>query len=250
MTQPKVILLSSTEYPLETMAYAWHVMQRNVPDSLEEFHVEHDNFCLSRSDPAWNPLEENFFKEQFREIVKDGVGTPAEFVSTNWVFKNVSRAFQQQLTRYRLASFSAQTLRRVDVGAFASKKLYHMPPGMEGPEQRSFHREMLHIQEKYGNLIKRGVSIEDARGILPLNTYSTITMSCNLRSLANIVKQRLCTHAQAEWAEVVKQMEAEVRSKMPGIIAKELFQPTCMKIGKCFVPDRCCGRVNGNEPKI
>lgn len=237
MSEPIIKLLSFTKNPLETMAYGQHVMQNDVPDTLEEFTREH-TIAVEIGE-----YDTSFFKEKFLEIMKDGVGTPSEYVNTVWVFKNVSRALQQQLTRYRLASFSAQTLRRVNVGSFASDGNFHIPDSIPDLERDYFIDSMYFAQDSYNRMIEEGVSIEDARGILPLNIYSTITMSCNIRVLANILKQRTCTHAQEEWKEIVNQMEQEMREKMPSIIADELFMPLCQKTGRCFFPDRCCGKV-------
>lgn len=243
----KVRMLTCTDSPLAVMSYAWDVMKNDVPDTLEEYIHEHDP---TPDFPDFKRKNEEFFEQKFVEILKDGLGTPSEYVNTVWVFKNVSRAFQQQLTRYRVGtSFSIQSLRRVDVRNFADKGLYHTPSRIKGtPAEGKFHETMEKIQKSYVEMLESGSAIEDARGILPLNIYSTITASISLRSLANIVKQRTCTHTQEEWKEVIKQMKKEVEARISPVVAEELFKAPCERTGVCDYPDRCCGKVYGKKP--
>ncbi|MCK9327685.1 MAG: FAD-dependent thymidylate synthase [Bacteroidales bacterium] len=246
--KPKVQMLTCTENPLEVMAYAWDVMKKNVPDTLEEYIHENDP---TPANPDSRRKTQEHFEEKFLEIFHDGLGTPAEYVTMSFVFKNVSRALQQQLTRYRVGtSFSIQSLRRVDVGNFATNRAYYIPSEIKRNEKAltEFNLGMLQIQAKYNELLALGISVDSARGVLPLNIYSTITMSVSLRSLANIVKQRTCTHAQEEWREVIRQLKREVSRGISEVVAEELFKAPCEKTGICEYPDRCCGRVEGKAP--
>ena len=246
--KPKVQMLTCTEKPLEVMAYAWDVMKENVPDTLEEYIHENDP---TPANPDSRRKTQEHFEEKFLEIFHDGLGTPAEYVTMSFVFKNVSRALQQQLTRYRVGtSFSIQSLRRVDVGNFAKNKAYHVPSEIRRNKKAlaEFTLGMFQIENRYNELLALGVSVDSARGVLPLNIYSTITMSVSLRSLANIVKQRTCTHAQEEWREVIQQLKQEVARCISEVVAKELFKAPCEKTGICEYPDRCCGRVEGKAP--
>lgn len=224
--EPFVNLLSSTKKPLTTMAYAWKVMHEDVPDSLEEFRTEHSGREL---------------EEMFIEMTNNGIGTPVEYVNTVWVFKGVSRAFQQQLTRYRVGtSFSIQSLRCQDVGNFADSGAYHVPEGLIGEDLEAFNYSMKQIQTSYNSLIRHGVAVEAARGILPLNVHSTITVSMNLRALAGIVSQRTCIHTQGEWKPIIKQMKQQVAEKISPVVAEQLFKKPCEK-GACMIPEKSCG---------
>lgn len=231
--KPKVTLLSWTSSPLVTMSYGWRIMHNQVPDNLYDY-VDEVNMQDVIND--------------FREMVKNGIGTPQEYVNTVWVIKNVSRAFQQQLTRYRVGtSFSIQTLRMVDLGSFANNGNYTMPSGLADGEQIDYHDAMVQIQNNYRDMVDRSMEIQDARGILPLNVHSNISMAVNLRSLSNIVSQRMCAHAQDEWKEVVQQMRREISSKMSMVIAQEIFKPPCEARGKCLIPEKCCGHIGDNQ---
>ena len=226
VSEPFVNMLTSTEHPLETMAYAWDVMHNAVPDSLEHY--------------AWGK-DRKMLEDMFVEMTNNGIGTPVEYVNTVWVFKNVSRAFQQQLTRYRVGtSFSIQSLRCQDVGNFADNKAYHLPEGMDYKAEVQFHTAMQEIQFRYKLMIDAGASVEDARGILPLNIHSTITVAMNLRALAGIVSQRTCIHTQGEWKPIIAQMKQQVVEKISPVVAEQLFKKPCEK-GACMIPEKSCG---------
>jgi len=162
------------------------------------------------SEASWTEEE---LVEKFRWLLKQPHQTPLEYFSMVWIFKGVSRAFQQQLTRHRLASYSIQSLRVVDVGQFADEGRYHCPESVRDKDR--YHDYMLDIQDKYRRLIQSGESTENARGILPLNIHSPITMCINYRALIGLLKQRLCLCAQEEWKAVVAQMRSELGAIHP-----------------------------------
>ena len=226
MSEPFVKMLSHTEHPLETMAYAWKVMHEDVPDNLGLFIKEHYK-------------EE--IEEMFIEMTNNGIGTPVEYVNTVWVLKGVSRAFQQQLTRYRVGtSFSIQSLRCQNVGNFADNGAYHTPEGLSKEDEFEYYSAMDDIQTSYRRMVNRGVPVEDARGILPLNIHSTITVAMNLRALAGIVSQRTCIHTQGEWKPIIAQMKQQVAEKISPVVAEQLFKKPCEK-GACMIPEKSCG---------
>jgi thymidylate synthase ThyX len=88
------------------------------------------------------------------------------------------------------------------------------------------------IQEKYKSLIAGGMSVEDARGILPLNIHSPITFSCSYRALLGLLKQRMCVAAQEEWRTVVRQMREQITKKLHPVFAEPI--------------DCACGRFKNN----
>jgi flavin-dependent thymidylate synthase len=230
LQKPKIELLSFTSNPLATMSFAWKIMHNSVPDTLEEYITEN-----------WGELAaKEKFADDFREMAKNGIGTPVEYVNTVWLMKGVSRAFQQQLTRYRVGtSFSIQSLRCCSVENFAESGAYHVPDSLNGTERAKFETFMFDAQRKYQQLLQDGVKVEDARGILPLNIHSNISVAMNLRALSNIVSQRTCIHTQGEWKEVVAQMKQQIEQKMDPVIAEVLFKKPC-ECGKCLIPEKSC----------
>jgi len=219
----KAKLVSWTNEPIKTIYWAFMNMHNPIPDSLDEVDISGEEL------------------ESFMDMLcKQPHQTVFEFVNTVWKFDDVSRAFQQQLTRSRQASYSIQSLRIVDVGNFADNHAYRLPEDIEegSTDARRFHGAMVEAQDNYRELINKGVSVQAARGVLPLNIHSPITMAINLRSLYHMSGLRFCENTQGEFKEVALQMKEEVEKKMHPILAKPM-KPLCIDIGKCLSPVPC-----------
>ena len=66
-------------------------------------------------------------------------------------------------------------------------------------------------KQAYNDLIKLGVSKEQARTILPLNLNTTMIYTCSLYSFIRLYKQRSKKDAQQETKEVVEEMLNQVK---------------------------------------
>lgn len=192
--KPEVKLFSYTNNPLETIALA-----------IDVWHEKDFDEKMYTTDQLI---------EKFRWLLKQPHQTPFEFVNTVWIIKNVSRAFQQQLTRHRIGfSYSIQSLRVVDVGNFANEGSFTLPDSVI--YKQTYFNHMRSLQDKYKTMIVSGETIENARGLLPLNIHSPITMACSYRALLGLLKQRLCVAAQEEWKLVAEGMRQELRKVHP-----------------------------------
>ena len=228
-TRPRITLVSFTQHPVEVMLYAYKNMNGAIPDTLEEFMASPN-------------LTEQVKKDFVVFLGNSMLGGVQEFVSTVWCLKNVSRAFQQQLTRHRTAAYSIQSLRVVDKKKFATSKDFHTPSNAVSPLY--FGQVMANIERQYRMLIEKGERVEVARGILPLNIKSPITMSINLRNLITLISTRLCRMVQGEFREVATLMIQEVTTKM-GEDFRQLFHAPCDKTGMCPFAEGC-----GFRPKL
>jgi len=159
-----------------------------------------------------------------------------EFVNTAWYLGNVSRAFQQQLTRHRMAGYCIQSMRIQSKGTFSTNGEYHMPPDVVDAER--FEHIMNRIEDSYSELIIADEPNQVARGILPLNIYSPITMNINLRSLRELICTRLCEMAQGEFKHVAFLMMDAVVKKMGSEFAV-LFKKPCERLGFCPHAEGC-----------
>lgn len=193
---PEVTLFTHTADPLKAIALAIDIWHYPIPSRIEK--------------STWTEEE---LVEKFRWLLKQPHTTPLEYFSMVWVLKGVSRAFQQQLTRHRLASYSIQSLRVVDPGSFASEGRYHCSETVK--DKKGYHRGMLMLEGLYRGAIVSGETTEDARGFLPLNIHSPVTMCINYRTLIGLLRQRMCLCAQTEWKSVVAQMRYELGKVHP-----------------------------------
>lgn len=172
----------------------------------------------------------------FTKITEDGLATPLEYVPMVWRLANVSRALQQQLTRYRVgASFCIESMRVVSKKDFARNGLYHIPNTIANNKAKdSRYKEAMNtIESIYNDLLELGVSEEDARGILPLNIYSSITFSANFRTIMHILSTRKCLKTQGEFRDLSDIMIEEIENKMGVPIANSIKKPC--ECGKCLM---------------
>jgi thymidylate synthase (FAD) len=258
MKKPKVTLVNCTPDPEKTIYAAWQIMHTKPLIPSEIFigkGDEHSNYEESNleSKPPEGRKTYMMIHQDMVEFLK-GVANQAhggvlEMVHFNFLIENVSRAFQQQLTRTRQASYCIQSLRVVPCDAFADDDnfLPLMNPEVEGesPERNyNYDMAMFEIQTAYRHLLRSGVSVEDARGILPLAIYSPIWMGINLRALIHMLDQRLCVRAQGEFREVVEQLREAVAEKHP-LIAECFLQCGCERTKVCTNASPC-----GKYPKL
>lgn len=222
--KPYVKLVSISDHPLETVRWAADVSRIRIGDDPVKYC---DRQGFSKED----------LEDYFVNLIKDTFSTPLEYVSTVWYLDNVSRAAQQQITRHRVGTaFSIESMRVVPKENFASQMLYHVPDRIANdPEKfKEFHQSMLDIEKEYNRLISEGVEVEDARGILPLNIFSTITMSINLRALIHLVLARSCYKAQGEVHEIAEMMIKDLRPSLGDRVVNSISRP-CQLLNKCFM---------------
>jgi thymidylate synthase (FAD) len=220
--KPKVVLYNYTLSPQETIAGA---VSAWTSDSFYE-HI--CDVPIDVTDKNVNAALNAFHR------------TALEFIDLIFIIKNCSRAFQQQLTRTRLATYSIQSLRVVTKGNFAEEGRYTRPPGLSEEQAQVFHSVMVASQVQYNELIRSGVPVEDARGVLPLAIHSDIMMKINLSSLYNMSKQRLCVNTQWEYRQVVRQMRQIIADKIDHRFAKRIDAP-CVIDRACPMRDEYCG---------
>jgi thymidylate synthase (FAD) len=218
---PKVSLVSYTENAIPLMCWARRVMHNKVPDNLEE---------LKKDPKKW--LGESMDDYVNNVLMNDGMPTFLEYIGLTFKLENVSRALTHQLVRHRIGfSYSQQSMRCVSAENFASDGLYHMPKTVK--DKLKYHKDMLEIQKKYREALKNGVSIQDARGLLPTNIYTTITFSCSLRAFIGMINKRLCLKTQGEFRDVADLMNKEIENKLDKRIMKWIGPPC--KFGYCIM---------------
>lgn len=220
--KPEVILYDHTKHPYEAVSLAVHAWTADYfPESPEEIGEEYAQQLCGKSIKAFHK-------------------TALEYIDTIWVIKNCSRAFQQQLTRTRLASYAIQSMRVVTKEGFATNGHYTMPPHLNPEQQKRFHNTMLCIERDYQKAIDDGIPVEDARGMLPLNIHSDISMRININALYHMLAQRLCVNTQWEYRQVAQQMRTQIEAKLGVMFAQPIDAP-CVKVNKCPMREEYCG---------
>lgn len=145
-----------------------------------------------------------------------------EMVDYAFMVEGVTRAFTHQFVRSRQFSFAQQTMRVLDVSTGPGWD-YHTGPtiGDHGENFNAragiYHQTMENIATSYKSLIRNGVAIEDARGILPTNILTNIVGKCNMRTFVELVRKRSSPRTQSEYRDVLEAMKACVREVHPWI---------------------------------
>ena len=237
---------------------------------------------------CYSPSEiEDLMDKQTPEMIEKFVNmlvsmhheSPLEHVSFSFAIEGVSRSLTHQLVRHRIASYSQQSQRYVNLensfGYVTPKRIKE-----HGRARRIFERAMASSFNYYcaiarelleADIVEFGLknnlndgymtleelediikseykkdynamvkkAIEDARAVLPNACETKIICTMNLRTLINFCKHRCCRRAQDEIHELAWRMRDEVEKISP-LLAKSLGA-SC-QFGKCPEGAYCCGQ--------
>lgn len=182
------------------LAYTKNTRLQMTPDGYERF----ENMPMSE-------LEKELL------YMSNTIPSSWEFVDVIFAINNVSRACAQQITRTRTASFAMQSQRVTDM----SNVSYHIPASVA--RKQTYADAIEQAISEYEIAVKNGVSLEDARGLLPINVHCNIIAKYNLRSLVDLLRARDSMRVQGEYQIVARQMRAAVFAVWPW--AKPFFDP-------------------------
>lgn len=136
---------------------------------------------------------------------KSGHHSVLEFADFTFHIEGISRACSHQLVRHRHASYAQRSQRYVNEDGFK----YVMPSSIakDGSLVIDYQDTMNMLDSAYNYLIDNGIPEEDARMILPNACETVIEVKMNGRELIHFANERLCTRAQWEIRELVRQMK-------------------------------------------
>lgn len=178
---------------------------------------------------SWSQRKKQDELDYMRKTIKSSW----EFVNYIFEITGVSRAFTHQLVRTRQASYAQQSQRSVDMSGASwlgiSEEKY-------GPDTVDMFDGLMQLANTgYSDLLSEGVQRQDARGVLPTNTLTSIIMGCNLRTLHQMAEVRLCVRTQGEYQDVFRAMRTEVVNVHPW--ADKFIQVFCVNHGTCCFPN-------------
>lgn len=241
----KVTLISYTDNPEKIVACAAKLCYANT--SVDELY-----------DGLTNEKAADFVEM----LAGLGHESPIEHVSFTFGIEGISRACSHQLVRHRLASFSQQSQRYVDMDGFS----YVVPPQIEQiPEAKELFVQMMDtdlkvylalkeiLSKKHSEAMKEGgvddkkaasmaekMAMEDARFVLPNACDTKMILTMNARSLINFFKQRCCNRAQWEIKAVADNMLTLVCEVAPTLFSGA--GPSCYK-KSCTEGKMTCGQA-------
>lgn len=172
---------------------------------------------------------EKELKATLEQVMKLGHTSVVEHTSFTFAISDVSRSLTHQLVRHRIASYSQQSQRYVNL----NDPCYVIPPKIEknNTMKQAYKKTMHTIWEQYNKLLSMNIPAEDARYVLPNATCTNIIVTMNARSLLNFFDLRCCLHAQWEIRALANHMLREVKAVAPSIFKHA--GPSCKRKGFC-----------------
>ena len=245
----KVILLSWTQNPVETLAKVWYSSRTDDP-------------LPSDNDIMWKD------PELFRKIVASKIPV-AEHLDFVFLLEGIPVSLREQLVRHRIgvhvgdrlgcdlipdlanSSFWAQSMRALDMRDF---KTYIPQSIQDNPAVlKEFEGLMSLIRTEYTYMVdKCGIPAEDARAMLPLCTTHRMTWKLNLSAILHIIGKRSCWIAQlGQWGPLIRGMVSEMAEKVDPIF-NDLICPPCLTVDgtycECLFPGDSSLRHIGQDP--
>jgi len=139
-----------------------------------------------------------------RARVREGHESIIEHASATFEVSGISRAASHQLVRHRLASYSQESQRYVDM----SDPEWVLPPAIaKNDEALAVWEEFAaHVTRAYRQLRELGVRKEDARFVLPNAAATRIMVTMNFREMLHVFRLRISPAAQWEIRQVCARM--------------------------------------------
>ena len=215
--------------------------------------------CYSKSDvlDLYNGLDDNSSEKFVNMLSSMGHQSPLEHISFTFGIEGISRTCSHQIVRHRIASYSQQSQRYVDL---QNSFNYIIPEAIKNNEKAKllYEKSMLADMDVYKEITQslideytKGITdkkeiskltkkaLEDSRFALPNACETKIIVTMNARSLLNFFKERCCSRAQWEIRDVANQMLDIVLDIAPNVFATAGAPCT---FGKCPEGQMSCGK--------
>lgn len=178
-----------------------------------------------------NEIDEELAVKLTRDLKKTALAGCLETIDMIFQIENIPRALTHQLVRTRVgATYHQESLR------FTTREEgfdYDMGGTIKTGEQAElFCETMDDLADVYKRLIELGVSTEDARGVLPINTLTKVGVKYNFKTLVHCGHVRLCFQSQGHWNKVFSKIKQEISDKIHPVLA-EFLVPICDVSGRC-----------------
>ncbi|MFC2029279.1 FAD-dependent thymidylate synthase [Chloroflexota bacterium] len=151
--------------------------------------------------------------------IREGHESIIEHASVTFEISGISRACSHQLVRHRIASYSQESQRYVDM---REMELVVPPSVATNPEARAaWDGFMEEVADTYARLRELGVRKEDARFVLPNATATRIVVTMNFRSLRHFFEVRCDRAAQWEIRALALEMLRQVHALAPAVFGDQ-----------------------------
>lgn len=152
----------------------------------------------------------DFMKKPEGDIIEElkymatSIPSSWEFIDVTFSITNVSRAIAQQITRTRTASYAMQSQRVTNMESVTWDSNGQLADNL-----------MSDAIDGYKQAIASGMSLEDARDLLPIGVHCNLLAKYNFRNWVELVTARDSLRVQGPYRSIVAQMKAEVLTAWP-----------------------------------
>jgi len=150
------------------------------------------------------------------EYMAGSIPSSWEFVDVIFSVNGLSRATAQQMTRSRHASFAMQSQRVTNMSDVNWDR-------HAGELQNEFDARMRMNIDHYSQMVEAGMSLEDARDLLPIGVHCNLVAKYNLRTLVELSRARDSLRVQHPYHDIVVQMRERTLAVWPW--AMTFFEP-------------------------
>lgn len=219
--------------------------------------------CYSKSDIStlMDGLTDEKVANFLERLSNLGHASPLEHASFTFGIEGVSRSFLAQISRHRIASFSVQSQRYVDMDNadhVVPKEIYDAGYSAVRLYEESVKNSFNNYNELKEELTKKYIAEgmkespakkkaqEDARYLLPEACCTRMIVTMNARELNHFFNLRCCNRASREIREVAEEM-----LKLVYPVAPHLFKsagPSCV-CGACPEGNMSCGKAKEMREK-
>lgn len=154
--------------------------------------------------------------EFIKKLIMWGHLSPFEHCSAQ-VKITTNRAIANELVRHRHCAFTQESTRYcqyddltvirpnwIDFSLVISDSVVH-----------KYTEYLSEVQSLYDHMINSGIPAEQARGILPLDTATTLVMTANLREWISVFKLRCDAASHPQMIELMSKIREEFVTRLP-----------------------------------
>jgi thymidylate synthase (FAD) len=203
-------------------------LTKPIASDLSHFSTEDLIAHAARVSNPSNQMNTETAPKLLKYLIKHSHWSPFELVSAT-VEIQTSRAIAAQILRHRSFTFQefsqryskangteVYPARRQDL-----KNKQNSIDDMSEEDKRWFEQTQKQVaansQAAYEEALNRGIAKEVARGLLPLNTSTTIYMSGSLRSWLHYLNLRCDKDTQLEHREIAEAIKKELAQHFPNV---------------------------------
>ena len=220
----------STKYPKMSVALI------TAPSNPEQIIAHNYLECIEDkkiNSPTEIPLDE---AKCITDWVIKGGHTPAlESIYLGFNIRGISKVVSHQIVRHRIGVSIGQRTQRANskeyLGKIADNNHYILPPSILKLRNTQVKWFMEQAQDLYNELLRKGISEDEARYIIPQASETSMDFNIILKSLIGTASTRLCYLMQGEMVEVFRLIKIAVVDWNEDI--GNLLKPICEITGKC-----------------